>query len=55
LEILTEICICIQDHCECNLVLCGDFNCDLDLNNSVTSVVLDFMRENNVLRCDSAA
>jgi len=30
LEILTEIGICIQDHSECNLVLGGDFNCDLD-------------------------
>jgi len=54
-EILAEVDTCIKYHNDCNLVLGGDFNCDLDSSDSVTNIISDFMKENNLHRCDSAA
>ena len=42
-EILTEIDMCIKDHDGCNLVLGGDFNCDLDSRDSLTVMISDFI------------
>jgi len=54
-EVLRKVGMCIQNHIECNLVLGGDFNCDLDSSDFLTRLILDFMKENNVFRCNLAA
>ena len=49
-----EIDASIKDHSDCKLVLGGDFNCNLDYNDSITDTISHFMKENNLLRCDLA-
>jgi hypothetical protein len=51
-EIFCEINAHLRDVTGCDLVLCGDMNCDLDDSAPVSVLVSDFLSEFGLSRCD---
>jgi len=51
-DVLLELDSVISDYNELDLLVGGDFNVDLDTNNSYSASVSNFMMRNNLKRCD---
>jgi len=51
-ENLLELQAIINDHAECDCLIGGDFNVDLDSRSSISQTVNEFMCSNDIHRCD---
>lgn len=51
-EILNDIMSCIDSEVKTNILIGGDFNCDLEGDSKAAELINVFMRDLNLLRCD---
>ena len=54
-ETMSDIFSCFSEYSDCKLLIGGDFNCDLDGESEAATAIEQFISDNELVRCDTAA